>query len=437
MSETEENKRFIGGKRSRASSTTSTQPDDGIGDTQASNMSIDADLMCGICMGVLERPYTVIPCLHTFDKQCLVDWWKDHGDCPMCRMPSTSARFSFQLKGIIDRVDRKRKKKREIGPDGDNYDQQDICPFGRAPPPRPATHDDQDDDEENEDENDEDEDEDEEDEEEDDEPIHTTGDLVYPCPSCYPNNGRGYDCPVPIPQPTDADVQAMQLQVGAGYLVGPPSRQNAVYPVPIEFARQRNVVGLDGHVQCLSCRFYMPKDFNVDESQCSACKKHCCYRFDPAGCFHGAELRPVNDLNSQNLTPYVLFGYIHHPNLRTNASERDIFVRYLQQQAITVNKILEDVVELKREDEGDNNEEKWLADKRLCAGCVSEAARDKLYEWWIRERAKGHLDAAARDRDDCWYGYECRTQTHNVRHAGNLNHICDNTSAARRRGGAI
>lgn len=36
------------------------------------------------------------------------------------------------------------------------------------------------------------------------------GNLVFPCPSCYPENNTGYRCPDPIHPPTPEQIQAEQ-----------------------------------------------------------------------------------------------------------------------------------------------------------------------------------------------------------------------------------
>ncbi|KAF8320541.1 uncharacterized protein EI90DRAFT_2599163 [Cantharellus anzutake] len=71
--------------------------------------SFSADLSCGICLDVLQRPYTVVPCLHTFDKECLVEWWKTNGTCPICKRRAHSGRFAFQLNGILQRYNKQKK----------------------------------------------------------------------------------------------------------------------------------------------------------------------------------------------------------------------------------------------------------------------------------------------------------------------------------------
>ncbi|KAJ8691386.1 hypothetical protein PTI98_010967 [Pleurotus ostreatus] len=59
----------------------------------------------------------------------------------------------------------------------------------------------------------------------------------------------------------------------------------------------------------------------------------------------------------------------------------------------------------------------------LCFSCVCEFVSGYLH-YWLREtrRKEGKVI-----HEDCWYGYNCRTQVHNRAHADKLNHLCDPT----------
>lgn len=47
---------------------------------------------------------------------------------------------------------------------------------------------------------------------------------------------------------------------------------------------------------------------------------------------------------------------------------------------------------------------------RICRHCATEVLLWGLKEWWIRERQKGHLDAAIANRPDCEQGSSCSRQ---------------------------
>lgn len=52
--------------------------------------------------------------------------------------------------------------------------------------------------------------------------------------------------------------------------------------------------------------------------------------------------------------------------------------------------------------------------RNLCKGCASTMFEASLMRWWIWYQEHEHI---ADDRVNCWYGYTCRTQTHNRSHA--------------------
>ena len=52
--------------------------------------------------------------------------------------------------------------------------------------------------------------------------------------------------------------------------------------------------------------------------------------------------------------------------------------------------------------------------RNLCKGCASTMFEASLMRWWIWYQEHEHI---ADDRVNCWYGYTCRTQTHNRIHA--------------------
>lgn len=63
----------------------------------------------------------------------------------------------------------------------------------------------------------------------------------------------------------------------------------------------------------------------------------------------------------------------------------------------------------------DLNKQDWL-----CLDCLGEILHHHLWQWWIDcKRSAGTVIPR-----NCWYGYNCRTMTHNAVHATKLNHLC-------------
>ncbi|KIJ19423.1 hypothetical protein PAXINDRAFT_7907 [Paxillus involutus ATCC 200175] len=67
--------------------------------------------------------------------------------------------------------------------------------------------------------------------------------------------------------------------------------------------------------------------------------------------------------------------------------------------------------------------ESWARDDPLCTGCIKKFLREHMHLWFVGEKRKGG-DIIP---EDCWYGYNCRTQTHSTTHAAKLNHFCEPT----------
>lgn len=40
---------------------------------------------CVICLGNYEEDRGTLECGHTFCKDCLIRWWRNHSNCPFCR----------------------------------------------------------------------------------------------------------------------------------------------------------------------------------------------------------------------------------------------------------------------------------------------------------------------------------------------------------------
>ncbi|KAG8769250.1 hypothetical protein FRC12_005076 [Ceratobasidium sp. 428] len=410
-------------------------------ESQISTFSIDEEISCGICLGVLESPYTVIPCLHTFDKECLAGWWKQNSTCPLCKIQATSGRHSFQLQAIVNHYDNKRPpRKRAKGSDenapGD--DRAELYPFGIAPPPPGANHGymNDDDDDENENEDDDDENDEDEDEEEDEWNHFPGGRLVFPCLACQPGHPSGYICPRPIPEPTEAMKRTEKEDYfnGRREVVAPGRGQSRIrfaeglHTLPgADLVFQADEIAevtqaCEGHVQCDACTTYVPRDW-PGGAQCRVCSSVTCMLFDPQQCPRvwnagGLNLRPFDEAG-RNITIEALWNRItmrsHHFN--HNRTERDRLGTFID----TNNGMNAVIVELMTsaghaaEDVG----------PYYCEVCVRNIAGDNFEAWWEAKKQAGALPAAITDLPKCWYGRECRTQSHNVNHAQRFSHDCD------------
>ncbi|KAG1750068.1 hypothetical protein EDB19DRAFT_1677713 [Suillus lakei] len=63
----------------------------------------------------------------------------------------------------------------------------------------------------------------------------------------------------------------------------------------------------------------------------------------------------------------------------------------------------------------------WNKADWLCKQCLEKFMRDHLHIWYLGQKVKrGDVIPG-----NCWYGYNCRTQTHKLAHAQKLNHWCE------------
>ncbi|KAF8209525.1 hypothetical protein K438DRAFT_1811206 [Mycena galopus ATCC 62051] len=62
----------------------------------------------------------------------------------------------------------------------------------------------------------------------------------------------------------------------------------------------------------------------------------------------------------------------------------------------------------------------WHKTDSYCLGCLSRFLEEHLWIWFLEERVKGGWTPP----ENCWYGWNCRTQRHKPSHADTKNHLC-------------
>ncbi|KAJ3158846.1 hypothetical protein HDU86_002534 [Geranomyces michiganensis] len=71
----------------------------------------------------------------------------------------------------------------------------------------------------------------------------------------------------------------------------------------------------------------------------------------------------------------------------------------------------------------------------LCGSCANQVLAHMM-EWYRKNIPRNELVPKLRNRPDCWYGKDCRTQFHSLAHAEKLNHFCENTKTTKPASGA-
>ncbi|KAF8323147.1 hypothetical protein DL93DRAFT_2223102 [Clavulina sp. PMI_390] len=449
-------------------------------EAELGNLSLSGDLSCVICLNLLKHPYTIVPCLHTFDKECLSEWWRSNSNCPSCKEESKSARFSFQINSIMGY--HREVKRRRLAPEASESQpeknsgsrtSEEIFPFGRGGEPAPV---DEDSDHEG-DNSDLDLDQADEGEEIPVLPpaiIPVEVGSLQPCPCCVQDNTTGYHCEVPMTIiPPDENLPPLRRG---------EARLSVIDSTTMQFRSDTAAA----HRHCDTCTAYVP--VNNAPVQCQVCKIYTCAPLDEDGCPRASRigvwdpviLNRYDDVHLRIAFPNVTdFGQIWEwcePPLYHNLSERSRFVAYMTGGQRSPQEVLIDFenslkrwllqqsrVPPRRQRDSDAIVESVnvIADRiaasnrpalargtalgpaapdpeterhwRVCYQCIMTNAKPHFFRWWSQERATGQLDPAVMALDHCWYGRECRTQTHNHNHASRYNHICDNTSMARGR----
>ena len=65
-------------------------------------LAVAANMQCGICMDILHKCVTLLPCLHNFCAGCYSDWMAKSDGCPQCREVVEEVSRNHTLNNIIE-----------------------------------------------------------------------------------------------------------------------------------------------------------------------------------------------------------------------------------------------------------------------------------------------------------------------------------------------
>ncbi|XP_058183232.1 uncharacterized protein LOC131301102 [Rhododendron vialii] len=184
------------------------------------------------------------------------------------------------------------------------------------------------------------------------------------------------------------------------------------------------------HLQCQACGGMMPSRTNTRfPQQCLGCDRAFC------GAYWYAQ--SVTESNSNPVCGPETFKTISERTLtripscahENNRHEQDITERCITQMGKTLQDVISDWITKFNNREIDltrmplNHAEMMNAGTRICNDCYDKFVSFLLY--WFRVSMPRHLlPPDASQREDCWYGYACRTQLHSEEHARKRNHVC-------------
>ncbi|KAL8126544.1 hypothetical protein AgCh_013716 [Apium graveolens] len=112
-----------------------------------------------------------------------------------------------------------------------------------------------------------------------------------------------------------------------------------------------------------------------------------------------------------------------------NRHEQDITERCIQQTGSTLQSVIREYITKLNNREIDRTRmplkhaEMITAGTHVCNDCYDKLVSFLLY-WFRISIPKYQLPPEASQRENCWYGYACRTQHHSDDHARKRNHVC-------------
>ncbi|KAI9342792.1 hypothetical protein DFJ73DRAFT_842391 [Zopfochytrium polystomum] len=346
--------------------------------------ALESSLTCPICHDLFHVPVSAMPCLHSFCGGCISDWVARSRECPQCRLKIRTISRNHQLKSVVDiflksHPEKARDDEDIADLDSKNRVQQKV---GRCFFFRPLTGDQplslkRDDDDADDDVEDEDEDEDE--DESDDEP---------------PPAERCQQCP-PNAHPTRPACTAATI-----------------------------------HIRCVDCMRLMP-EMHQDNQKCAFCLTPHCNNYWPTGC--ASRLNNFRQLRDFQFFTIPAFAF------SSNAFEQGVLNNHLRAKGLNLASVLSDVLakvaagtlEVRATNVSVSSEPGAAGvlvsgDAHCCIQCATKIFAEFCY---LYRRAIDPTDLPdnVKNREDCWYGRQCRTQSHNPRHAQTRNHVCDAT----------
>ncbi|KAI3511370.1 hypothetical protein L1887_18522 [Cichorium endivia] len=193
------------------------------------------------------------------------------------------------------------------------------------------------------------------------------------------------------------------------------------------------------HLQCHTCGGMMPSrtDINVPQ-HCIGCDRAFCGAYwnsqqvTRSDSFHMCAPETFKPIAERTITRIPFLAH------ERNRHEQDITERCIRQMGKTLQNVVSEWITKLNNREIDrtrmplNHTEMITAGTHVCNDCFDNLVSFLLY-WFRVSLPKYHLPADAVQREDCWYGYTCRTQHHSEDHARKRNHVCRPTRVVPKR----
>ncbi|XP_015879649.2 uncharacterized protein LOC107415772 isoform X1 [Ziziphus jujuba] len=184
------------------------------------------------------------------------------------------------------------------------------------------------------------------------------------------------------------------------------------------------------HLQCQACGGMMPSRVNTFVPQhCVGCDRAFCGAYWHAQRVSVSDSHPI--CSRENFKPISERSISRIPFLahEKNRVEQDVTEKCIRRMGRTLQDVMTEWIAKLNNREIDrtrmplNHAEMITAETHLCNDCYEKLISFLLY-WFRISMPKHFLPPDASKRENCWYGYSCRTQHHNVEHARKRNHVC-------------
>ncbi|KAK6125554.1 hypothetical protein DH2020_040704 [Rehmannia glutinosa] len=189
------------------------------------------------------------------------------------------------------------------------------------------------------------------------------------------------------------------------------------------------------HLQCQSCGGMMPSRSNATVPQhCLGCDRAFCGAYWHALGVAGSDVYPL--CSHDTLKPIADRSVPRIPILahEKNRHEQDITEKCIRQMGSSLQDVISEWIRKMGNREVDrtrlplNHPDMITPQTHVCNDCYDKLVSFLLY-WFRITLPKHFLPPESLERQDCWYGYACRTQHHNEEHARKRNHVCRPTRA--------
>ncbi|KAL9648751.1 hypothetical protein ABK040_003687 [Willaertia magna] len=343
------------------------------------------ELTCPICSEIFYKPVSIVPCLHNFCSSCISNWinpdrtinvyYSDNNlNCPTCRTKILEVRKNPQLNNLTESFLKNHSSKELSKEEKEAKDKEDK--------------------------------------------FNGKNDLVLY--KCHENNRNNVD------DESDDEEEEEESEESDDDNMGGRCEECTQTSAIDGFRCPNHAL----HVSCYNCGVLMAHrlfdtTLNTDRRQsCELCNGVYCNLYKQitntaSGCFIAG---------IHKLKEHVNMAVIPLGCLNNNSYERDILVNYVQSKSLTVDQLYNTCVDKFESGEYTTTQYPSLtSNSKICRSCAMLVFSDLLY-CYRANIPNTELPQSVTSRPNCWYGKECRTQTHNRGHSQRYNHICDNVS---------